>query len=397
MLAWSRTVGALLAVCSLYLLLSASALAGAPATVTVRVEGLSETRLPATQVTTTNEPVIKGGEGSCPGTSAAGALQLATNGNWSGQWFGGGVNPEGKFEGLGYSVETILGESYPFVSGSFWDVWVDNHEAQGLCPEEMQQGGQLLIFPCHFEEGKECPQPLTIEAPVEAGVGESVGATVKQYAAKGESSPAGGAEIAWPGGAAVTDAQGHATLTFASAGNQVLRVTGSSGGPATVRTEASVCVHAGNDGTCGTTGPSGANRAGTSTQVQQPPPPYKGPYAVVADITGPRDSRVYARGHAPRVLAGTVTAHTAVTSVSLKLRRRYRGRCFAYDGLRERFARAICGRGRFFAVSKSSSFNYLLPAALAPGRYVLDVEATDAAGNRTALARGSSRIVFYVR
>ena len=35
--------------------------------------------------------------------------------------------------------------------------------------------------------------------------------------------------------------------------------------------------------------------------------------------------------------------------------------------------------------------------ALAPGRYVLDIEATDVAGNHTSLARGTSRIVFYVR
>jgi hypothetical protein len=97
------------------------------------------------------------------------------------------------------------------------------------------------------------------------------------------------------------------------------------------------------------------------------------------------------------VLAGTVTAHTAVSSVSLELRRRFRGHCSAYDGVIEQFVAARCGRGRFFKVSTSSSFSYLLPAALAPGRYVLDIEATDVAGNRTSLARGTSRIVFYVR
>ena len=35
--------------------------------------------------------------------------------------------------------------------------------------------------------------------------------------------------------------------------------------------------------------------------------------------------------------------------------------------------------------------------ALPPGRYVLDIEATDVTGNHTSLARGTSRIVFYVR
>ena len=118
---------------------------------------------------------------------------------------------------------------------------------------------------------------------------------------------------------------------------------------------------------------------------------------MVAKAASVIDGHVYRRGRAPRVLGGTVTAHTTVSSVSLELRRRIRGHCSAYDGATEQFVAARCGRGRFFKVSTSSSFSYLLPAALGPGRYVLDIEATDVAGNRTSLARGTSRIVFYVR
>ena len=40
---------------------------------------------------------------------------------------------------------------------------------------------------------------------------------------------------------------------------------------------------------------------------------------------------------------------------------------------------------RFFKVASTPSFSYLLPGALQRGRYVLDIEATDAAGNRTSL------------
>jgi hypothetical protein len=92
-----------------------------------------------------------------------------------------------------------------------------------------------------------------------------------------------------------------------------------------------------------------------------------------------------------------VLAHTALTSVSIELRRSYRAHCHAYDGIRERFVSARCGRGSFFKVATEPSFSYLLPSALAPGRYVLDIQASDAAGNHTTLARGTSRIVFYVR
>ena len=77
--------------------------------------------------------------------------------------------------------------------------------------------------------------------------------------------------------------------------------------------------------------------------------------------------------------------------------RRNRGHCSEYDAVSERFVRARCGHGRYFKVSESASFSYLLPAPLGRGRYVFDVQATDAAGNRTTLARGTSRIVFYVR
>src|ERR1700716_1931712 len=94
MLASSRTATVAVICVALTLLTTApAALAAGPATVTVRVEGLTETKLSATQVTTTTAPVVKDGnpEHACPGTNASGALELATGGNWSGAWFGGKV------------------------------------------------------------------------------------------------------------------------------------------------------------------------------------------------------------------------------------------------------------------------------------------------------------------
>ena len=98
------------------------------------------------------------------------------------------------------------------------------------------------------------------------------------------------------------------------------------------------------------------------------------------------------------MLAGTVSAHAPVTSISLRLRRAYRGRCWAYSGSRERFVHVRCGRGELLRVaSGGDSFSYLLPSRLPPGRYVLDIAATDSAGDKAPLDRGSSRIVFYVK
>jgi hypothetical protein len=58
--------------------------------------------------------------------------------------------------------------------------------------------------------------------------------------------------------------------------------------------------------------------------------------------------------------------------------------------------RARCGRDAYFPVSSSASFSYLLPSSLPRGRYVFDIQALDAWGNHTTLARGTSRTVFYV-
>jgi len=372
---------------------ASKALAAGPATVTVRVEGLTETKLLPTQVTTNATPVIKDGnpEHACPGTSSVGALELATAGNWSGPW-----NTEFKQ----YEIYSIAGETHIFEPGApanyFWSFWLDEQEATvGPCEAPVQPGDRVLFFPSCF--GPACPPsptPLGVEAPTGANVGEAVAVTVRRYSTTGEASAAPGASVTGAAAAATTDPNGHATLCFASAGQFTVRASA----PESVRTETTISVHAADGGTCGTT-VSGAILAGGAPVASRSNPlaPYTGPYAVVAKVTGLVEHHVYSRRHAPRLLAGTVTAHTAVTSVGIALRRRYRNRCSAYSGVRELFVPARCGTAPFFEVSRTSSFSYLLPAALAPGRYVFDVEATDAAGNRTTLARGTSRLVFYVR
>jgi hypothetical protein len=370
-----------------------SALAGP--SVTVRVEGVNQTLLPPTEVTTDATPVVKDGdpEHSCGGTTAAGALERATGGSWNGEWFA---------SLRGYSVETILGETHAFEPGVpanyFWSYWLDNKAASaGICEGELQSGQSILFFPECFSEVSACPatpNPLGISAPAVAEQGVPVSVSVISYAnSSGEASPAAGATVTGGGASAVTDASGHATLSISQLGSIQLQATA----PASVRTETTVCVHQGNDGTCGTTRPGGGPGSAVAPASGPGKAAYKGPYTIVARAAGPLDGHVYPRGRGPRVLRGTVATHVLLASVSLRLRRSYRGRCFAYDGLAERFRRARCGQGSFFGVGASPSFSYLLPAALAPGRYVLDVQATDDAGNRTTLARGSSRIVFYVR
>jgi hypothetical protein len=377
-------------------LLPGSALAAAPAGVTVRVEGVSETILAPTQLTTTTTPVVNGSEGSCSGTSAIGALQDATGGGWTGRWYG---------EESGYFVQSIEGQGELVGAAKYyWSFWVnDVYQETGACEVQLAAGDRVLFFPICYEScpaGGE-PTPLEIEAPPSANVSEPVSVTVKQYNALGEASPAAGARISWSGGTALTESAGRATISFSATGTYELHVSGAETGPAAVRTESYVCVHDGSDGNCGTTIPVSAGSPGTGAggvaSLRESAAPYTGPFALVSRVAGIRESEVYPAGRGPRLLSGTISSHSAVTSVSLVLRREYRGRCYAYDGTRERFLRARCGHGTPFQVSSTNGYSYLLPSALAPGRYVLDVHATDLAGNTITLARGSSRLVFYVR
>lgn len=395
---WPALAAALLSLLLAGALAAPVALAGTPAAVTVRVLGLApnyEALTPPTQVTTTTTAVTKDG-GSCSGTSAGGALELATKGDWEGKW---------NSEFNDYEVLSIDGRTYPFGAGlPYWSFWVNNkYSEEGVCDVELEAGAQVLFFPeCYSAE--ECPNAssvLAIEAPSTAEVGKPLSVIVSRFNAKGERTPAANVTVGGGGVSAETDIEGRATLKFAEDGTFLLRANGANGEePKSVPGETYVCAHEGEDGTCGTKAPVGISLSttGSGSAPSSAPPPYTGPYALVADATGIADGQVYPRGRGPRVLSGTVSSHASVTSISLRLRRTYHGRCWAYNGSSERLRRARCSQSSFFQIaSGGDSFTYLLPSRLPAGRYVLDIEATDSAGNRTTLDRGSSRIVFYVK
>jgi hypothetical protein len=151
-----------------------------------------------------------------------------------------------------------------------------------------------------------------------------------------------------------------------------------------------VCVHNGNDGTCGTTVP-GIPKA--NPLIERPAP------VDVATAGGVINGRHYSRRHAPRILRGLVhvPANGTLREVRISLQRRKGKRCRAFSGATETFMRARCGVTRFFSVGSSESFSYLLPAPLPAGHYVYDVEAINTAGHPTKLIAGVSHISFYVK
>jgi hypothetical protein len=387
----SALAGALL---SLFLLAYApAALAGTPASVTVRVEGLTETKLLPTQVTLTGTPVVKDGnvEHTCGGNTGVGALQLATGGNWTGPWNSGFKQ---------YEIYSIEGENHVFEKGApanyFWSFWLNDKESEvGACEAEVKAGDHMLFFPSCF--GTACPQPtplpLEVEAASNANVGEPTPVTVTRFSSSGVASEVAGAAVVGGGAGATTDSHGHAVLTFSHPGEITVRATA----PEAIRAETTICVHNGNDGSCGTTVSSsgGPSKSSATTQTSS-----QTLVSEVAKAAGVKNGHVYSRHSAPRVLAGVIEIPLGGTlrQVRIRLERRHHGRCFDFSGSRESFVRAKkCGSASFFSVGGSESFSYLLPARLPAGRYVYDIEGVDSAGQPTKLVSGVSHVVFQVK
>jgi len=383
-------VCALLAFAVLLILMNASVALAGP-TVTVRVEGETSTLLPLTSVTLEKPEPVSG----CPANSATAAINLAVDGNWD----------HGDEEGsTGDFTETILGDTLLFSNESAtWAVWIDDKWGGGICEDLLSEGDEVLLIADHepspFEPQRlplvlsGAPQSVVAGTPFNVDV-DAIHTRPGTFPEVGEGTPEpqSGVTVSGGGVSATSDGAGVATLTLSAPGTYSLIARNSMDAPSA---PVSVCVRNSGEPACGAQ--SSTNPSGGATTTSTATAPYTGPFAVVAKATGVLEDHVYSRKDAPRVLAGSVAAHTAVASVSLRLRRSYKGRCYAYDGVSTRFVRTRCGQGSFFKVSTSASFSYLLPSALAPGRYVLDIEATDAAGNHTALARGTSRVVFYVR
>ncbi|MGA9876303.1 MAG: DUF4430 domain-containing protein [Solirubrobacteraceae bacterium] len=380
------------------LLLASSAFAGQPSTVTVRVVGLTGTTLlPQTSVTTTSTPIEPEPPESCSGTSAGGALYDAVHGNWV-----------VKYESLGYGIDGIQGLNFPPFSSTsppdaYWSFWLNGAPAtEGACGQELESGDDVVFFAQCIAVGTDCPTSddspqhfLTVAAPASSSVqvGTPVAVTV------GSLNTESGANESLPSGVTVNagsinatpNAQGVATLTFPSVGAYTIEATAPNSVPSDPHT---VCVHNGNDGTCGTT-----VEAVAKGIVLDKAPGVSVQPVDVATAGGVENGRHYGRRKGPRTLSGLVQVPTGGTlrEVRISLQRRNGKRCTVFSGAKEMFVRAHCGATRFFSVSGAESFSYLLPASLPPGRYVYDIEAINGDGQTTKLVAGVSHVVFYVK
>jgi hypothetical protein len=350
------------------------------ATVTVRVEGTSGTVL-RTQVSPSDAVTVNKGYQPCPGDTMAGALELATGGDWSGAPYS-----------VGQSVDVIKGESHVFGSGAFWGIDVNNQFAPvGVCDPSYvpAQGDEILFYPaCDGPDLPTCytADPLDVTAPATVAPGTPFTVHVDAWTGTTKAASAG-ATVAGGGATATTGADGNAAVTLTQRGPVDLVATNGEH----VRDEAPVCVTDGADGFCGTSKPGEPAPAA-------PAPPAADKSAPAAKVTGITEGQAFRRAKAPRTITATVPEDASgLHAVKLGLSRSYMGRCWVLSGKKERFRRATCGHHANFVVGTAAEVSYLLPGRLGPGRYVLDVIAIDGALNRDALARGRNRVVFTVK
>jgi hypothetical protein len=372
-------------------------LAAAPAmaaTVSVEVEGQSAIKAPTTVQTPAS--VNKDGTNTCPGDTAIGALDAAVAGDWSGSYSFGS-----------YTVETLVGEAHPFGSGGYWSFYVNGNFANdGACGIHVQDGDKVLFFASDdpFAAGVGgYDEPVLLDAPTAAvpGTAFTVKATeattdFNTFPSPTTISPSSGATVSGGVAAATTGADGTAQVTVGG-GPYTLVVTKGNRAPARV----SGCATSGHDGFCGsqaitTTAPAPCitnGHDGFCNTIDK--------MAAYGKLLGIAEGKKYKKGQGPRQLAGKVEPDAAgLADVRLRLTRRNGDACATYDGKSEKFkAMKKCGatHGVWFSIGDKADWTYLLPSKLGPGRYVLDQQVVDKAGNKTTqLWRGTSRVVFTV-
>jgi hypothetical protein len=203
---------ALLAGLAALAVLPISALAaGTP--VFVRIEGLKRTLVSAKRVQTHSGSITKDGApaGTCPSSSAAGALDAVTSGNWGGT-FSASLNE--------LELTSIKGENWPFTQPNYyWAIWVNNRYAQtGMCQITLKRGDHLLFA---VDSAKKAEHPVGLSAPARAFEGKSFSVKVVWYSDSGKAKALKGVKI----GGATTNNSGVAKITAKKSGKLRLRAS----------------------------------------------------------------------------------------------------------------------------------------------------------------------------
>ncbi len=347
-----RIIGSVVGALAAASLLAPVAHAGSPAKVTVRAEAPGRTLVDAT-LTTTRTAVVKDRNAahSCTGTSAAGALEQATGGNWDGSWF----------DGLGYAVDAIDGVRAPADFSAYWTLWVNGRSSMtGLCDTELKAGDDVLEFLCTSTPDFSSCTNLPLDLEVIRPRGGKFDVKVTLLKGDGTSTPVKGAIVQGGEQPVRTAADGSATVKLVD-GQSTLRATHTGDVPS-ARLH---CQHGARGSKCGSS--------------DHTPPRLT--------VKGIANGQTFTANKAPRVLRGGAVDPEGA-GVAFRLTRRADGACTAFNGDRSRFR--PCGRRGAPLVDAGDGprWSYLLPARLEPGSYRLVVYSTDDPGNRRTVRLG---------
>lgn len=372
-------------------LMCPAAAPAAPVSLTLRVEGANSTLFEGP--VTTDARLVDGqdasGQHTCDGTNNQ---TFATPGPTVGTAMADEVDRRALSWRASWSstyqeffLDSIDGEAPDFsTSSTFWSLYENGTSAAtGMCEVRPEAGGEILWA---VTTGSE--PILHLSGPTTLAVAQPATFSVSDQSAA-PPAPVSGATIA----GTPTSAAGQASVTFAAAGVYAVKATRAGA----VRSNALViCVHNGNDGTCGTVAPNGTSTPAPAQPVASLGPGTAGAHrgrlrAPSSATTNVRAGARFTAGHAPRLLSGTVAVDGAnLRTVELRLRRRDRGRCEFLSVTLGRLRRASCRPGWLFRVGSSPRWSYLLPDSLPVGGYALEVVPYDASG-----ARGKSLSVRF--
>jgi hypothetical protein len=374
-------------------LLPAAPAGAAPVTVNLRVEGATRTLFEGPVATDVRPFQFSGDPNTyeCDGMSPAGSstTPVPTRGAAiTAAAQAGQLSMTGTFSTMFGSptFETVDGENVAFdASTSKYLAEFKNGALSptGACGDPLSNGDDVL-----FAYGTSSETVLKLSGPSTAAPGTPV---VLHVTNRADGSPVAGAVVA----GSTSAADGAVTVgPFGTAGEQDLKATKDG---AIRSNRLSVCVTTGSDGACGTS----VSAAGCVTTGDDGNCGTKDKRAPRGKIESIREGQHFAKGKGPRALKGIVSADpSGIADVRLRLTRNDHGHCHTFDGRGERLVKLErCGakRGKWFSAGDREQWSYLLPSRLGRGRWVLDLQARDKAGNvDTLLQRTRTRVVFTV-
>jgi hypothetical protein len=433
-----RTGAVLVALIGIALSLVAVPAVAQAATVSVRVEAAGGPLVPKTDVSLPSGPVAPAGaaaDQTCPGDSVIGAIHAATGGDWTGQWTSAD----------GWSIERVGNVNIPAGSTRRWAAYVnDTYSAAAPCSRVLKEGDRLLVYPvCTTAQAQCFTGHMEIEAPATGSPGVRLGLRVWEIdttfdgSGNGTSSrvPSVNAAVYGPDDSTTTDIFfGYATLTLTQRGPNTV----SAGKGPRLADRTTVCITDGADGYCGTSPPAAVpfdplqncqttGSDGLCQTIDKQPPN--------GHISAPVQAKKYLSKSRPRVLRGTVDSDPSeVNEVRLRLvrqsripgtkvvkrkvtvKRRIGGKlvrkrvvktqrvrvrrttCFVWNAPKSAWRRLRSCKtipSEWFAAEGTDAWSYEFLDPLPGGRYTLDAQAVDGAGNVDGAAEvGRNRVTF---